>query len=258
MATAPAYVRPGLTWHSRANWSAREDRRPSLVWLGLIWLGMFAGFGVDMPRFLHETPKPATVVDVHAFVFSVWLLLLTAQVSLVVKDRVGLHRKLGWFTAAWACVMLVLGLWAAMVAKAPIDSGPASPQFLAIQLGSLIAFFLLLLWGVALRGNPAAHKRIMILSTIAIVDPGYGRLAGWLWPEPGSMVVWFAYEYYGTLLILVLMAAWDIWHDRVMRQFVIGATGLVVSECLQDLLYHWGPWKVFSTGLITGWSKHFG
>ena len=94
MATAPAVVRSRFKWHTRATWSAREDRIPSLVWLALIWFGMVAGFGVDMPRFLHESPPPAAVVDVHAVVFTVWLLLLTAQVLLVVGDRVALHRRL--------------------------------------------------------------------------------------------------------------------------------------------------------------------
>jgi hypothetical protein len=60
---------------------------------------MIAGFVVDMPRFLHESPPPSVVVNVHAVVFTVWLLLLTAQVLLVVSDHVALHRRLGWFTA---------------------------------------------------------------------------------------------------------------------------------------------------------------
>ena len=84
MPTAPAVVRSRFKWHTRATWSAREDRIPSLVWLALIWFGIVAGFGVDMPRFLHESPPPAAVVDVHAVAFTVWLLLLTAQVLLVV------------------------------------------------------------------------------------------------------------------------------------------------------------------------------
>jgi hypothetical protein len=71
MPTAPAVVRSRFKWHTRATWSAREDRIPSLVWLALIWFGMVAGFGVDMPRFLHESPPPAAVVDVHAVVFTV-------------------------------------------------------------------------------------------------------------------------------------------------------------------------------------------
>jgi len=257
MATAPAVVRSRFKWHTRATWSAREDRLPSLVWLALIWVGMIAGFGVDMPRFLHESPPPSIVVNVHAVVFTVWLLLLTAQVLLVVSDRVALHRRLGWFTAGWAGLMFVLGLWTAMVAKAPVASGPASPQFLSVNFGSLIAFVLLVLWGVALRGNPAAHKRIMILSTIAILDPGYGRLSGWLWPEPQSMLMWYFFNFYGDMLVLTAMVAWDARRGRLMKQFAAGAMGLVVLQCLEDFLYHWYPWKVFTTGLIAAWARHF-
>lgn len=256
MATA-VVAGPRIKVHTRATWSAREDRRPSLVWLALIWLGMIAGFGVDMRRFVHEVPRPSAVVDVHAVVFTGWLLLLTAQILLVVGDRVALHRRLGWVAAGWAGVMLVLGLWTAMVAKAPVGSGPASPQFLSVNFGSLIAFVVFVVWGVALRRNPAAHKRIMILSTIAILDPGYGRVTGWLWPEPHSMLTWFFYNFYGDILVLSLMAAWDAWRGRLMKQFVFGALGLVVLECLQDFLYHWGPWKVFTTTLVAAWAKHF-
>jgi hypothetical protein len=96
MPTAPAVVRSRFKWHTRATWSAREDRIPALVWLALIWFGIIAGFGVDMPRFLHESPPPAPVVGFHAVAFTVWLLLLSAQVLLVVGDRVALHRSLGW------------------------------------------------------------------------------------------------------------------------------------------------------------------
>lgn len=258
MAIAPAVARPGFKLHTRATWSARDDRLPSVVWLGLIWFGMIAGFGVDMGRFLHEVPTPSRIVDVHAFVFTGWLVLLTAQVVLVVRDRVALHRKLGWFTAGWAGLMLVLGVWTAMVAKGPVASGPASPQFLSVNFGSLIAFIALVLWGVALRGNPAAHKRIMILSTIAILDPGYGRLSGWLFAEPHSMLAWFFYNFYGDMLVLSLMAAWDAWRGRLMKQFALGAVGLILIEVLQDLLYHWEPWKAFATWLVTDWVKHFG
>jgi hypothetical protein len=56
------------------------------------------------------------------------------------------------------------------------------------------------------------------------------------------------YNFHGNVLILTLIAAWDAWRGRPMRQFALGAMGLVVLECLQDVLYHWGPWKVFATG----------
>jgi hypothetical protein len=81
--------------------------------------------------------------------------------------------------------MVILGVWTAMefTERNWGLAGPESTGAFA-TFGSLLAFILFVLWGVALRGNPAAHKRVMILSTVAILDPGYGRLTGWLWPEP--------------------------------------------------------------------------
>jgi hypothetical protein len=40
----------------RGTWSAREDRVPSAVWLGILWVGMIAGFGVDIPGFIRRDP----------------------------------------------------------------------------------------------------------------------------------------------------------------------------------------------------------
>lgn len=257
MATTPVAVGSRFKLHTRATWSAREDRLPSLVWLALIWFGMIVGFGVDIPRFRHELPPPSAVAYVHGAVFTVWLLLLTAQILLVVRDRVALHRKLGWFTANWAGLMLVLGVWVAMVAKGPVPSGPGSPQFLSVNFGSLIAFAVFVLWGVALRKNPAAHKRIMILSTVAILDPGYGRISGWLFRDPHSMLLWFLWNFWGDILVLAAMAAWDAKRGRLMKQFAVGAVCLVALQWVQVVLYFWAPWKVFTTGLVATWTTHF-
>ena len=64
-------------WHVHGTWSVREDRAPSAVWLGILWVGMIAGFGPDFPRFLHEQPAAPKVIYIHAAVLSVWMLLLT-------------------------------------------------------------------------------------------------------------------------------------------------------------------------------------
>ena len=82
MATASALERPAWTWHARGTWNARDDRLPSAAWLGLLWLRLIAGFGVDIKRFLHEAPPAPAVIYVHAAVFTGWMFLLTAQVLL--------------------------------------------------------------------------------------------------------------------------------------------------------------------------------
>lgn len=229
-----------------------------MVWLGILWVGMIAGFGVDFPRYLHENPAAPRITYVHGAIFIVWMLLLTAQVLLVFGDRVGIHRKLGWLTAGWACLMAVFGPLAVIgsdVVNLNLPNG--DPPFLSVNIVDVGSFLLFVAWGIALRKNPAAHRRIMILSTVALADPGYSRFTGFLMPEPTSVVPWFIYTFYGNVIVIVAMAAWDWWRGRMMRQFVIGASASMVAMYVASLLYFWPPWKALTQGWVESWAQHW-
>src|SRR5262249_36514627 len=73
----------------------------------------------------------------------------------------------------------------------PIDS----PQFISVHIADKAGSLVLLAWGLTLRKNPAAHKRLMILATVPLAgDPGFSRFSGWFWPtEPTSHVVSFVW-----------------------------------------------------------------
>ena len=236
-----------------------DDRTPSAVWLGLLWLGMILGFGVDFHRFLHEHPSAPRILYVHAIVFTGWMLLLTAQVLLVLGDRIAWHRKLGWFLAGRACLMVILGPWGVMASQAAALGTPFSdPPFLSDNITSMVSFVVILAWGIALRKNPAAHRRLMILTTVAICDPGFGRFSQFLWPnEPHSVVVWFFYSFYGNVLLVTLMAAWDLWRGRLIRSFVFAASGMLAAEAAASMLYFWPPWKAVTLSWVQLWATHF-
>lgn len=259
MATAPPLHGPKKIWHVRGTWSARDDRKPSAVWLAIIWLGMILGFGFDFHRFLNENPPAPKILLPHEIVFIGWLILLTAQVLFVLGSRIAWHRTLGWVMAGWACLMVILGFWASFASDAVNLNTPFSdPPFLSVIFEGLFTFALLLAWGIALRKNPAAHRRMMILSTVAIVDPGFERFAVYLWPnEPHSVVIWFFYTFYGNVLLIALMAAWDIYRNRLIRSFVFGSAILLASEALASALYFWPPWKALTLTWVQLWAKHF-
>lgn len=258
LATAPAAQSSRSVFHFRGTWPAREDRIPSAVWLAILWVGMIAGFGVDFPGFLKQVPPAPKVIWVHAFVFTMWLVLLTAQVLLVLRNRVASHRKFGWFLVFWACLMAVLGPWAAIAAQLSfLHTQFFDPPFLALNLVDISGFLVLLTWGIALRKNPAAHRRMMILATVSLADPGFARFTEWIWPnEPHSALPWFFYVFYGNVLLIALMAAWDWLRGRLMRTFVLGAAGLLASEVVCALLYFWSPWKTATTQFLMFCAKH--
>jgi hypothetical protein len=198
------------------------------------------------------------VLHVHAVVFSTWMLLVSAQVLLVLRDRLAWHRRLGWFMAGWACLMAVMGPWAAMASQTVDLHGPNfDPPFLALNIVDIVTFLILLAWGIALRKNPAAHKRMMILSSVSLADPGFARLSGYLNLWGHTPLTWFIGVFYGNVLLIALMLAWDWSRRRLIRSFVLGSAALLAVEYLSAFLYFSAPWKALTTVWVTAWAKHF-
>jgi hypothetical protein len=91
-----------------------------------------------------RAPLPNLLVHVHGAAFSLWILLLIAQTSLVAVGRVDLHRRLGLFGFGLACLMVVLGLLVAtdsLIRHASnAERATAIRAFYANPLGAMLVF----------------------------------------------------------------------------------------------------------------------
>jgi hypothetical protein len=189
--------------HRTATWPARDDRRAAVVWLGIFWIFIGFGFGFDLKHYVHESPPVPLIVHIHAVMMTLWVLLVTALVALVETSNVRLHRRLGWFAAYLAPVLLIVTLWAqvAWQVKNLHTADAFPPSFLAIAFTGPLSLAILLPWGVLLRSNLAAHRRVLILSTIALTDPGFSRLLGlFVGPSP-TWLSQYLFFFGGTLFI---------------------------------------------------------
>ena len=242
--------------HTRATWSAREDRRITLLWLGLFLAIVLVGFGFDLTNYLHETPAVPKVVHVHATITTIWLLILTAQVLLVEVNNVKLHRKLGWFAAGWAALLIFFAAWGEMSYEATNLHTPGdNPAFLAISMGSLLCFAVLITWGILLRKKMAAHRRIVLLANLSIAVAGFTRLLQLFPVHPTSPVGNYSFFFSGTLFIVLLMLFWDWKKNRVMKQFVIGTVFVVAVQVVSIILFYNPARKTFAGGVIAAWGK---
>ncbi len=244
--------------HTTATWPARDDRRVALVWLAIFWIFVGVGFGFDLHNYLHEQPPVPKIVHVHAIATTLWLLTATAMVLLVETGNVRLHRILGWYAAGYAALVMVIAPWSelswqALNLKTP-DSLP--PQFLSIAFAGIFCMAVLLPWGVLIRRNSAAHRRVLILATICISDAGFARMVSLFLPAPTTFLGTYLFYEGGNLLLIVLMFLWDWKRDRVMKQFLVAAAFIIATGLGATGLYFNSTWQAITRGWLEAWARH--
>lgn len=237
-------------------WSPASDRKIYGVWIALVWAGMLAGFGLDFARYLGETPAPPVILHFHAAVYVLWLGLVSFQILWIETGNVRRHIQLGWLTLGLSVVMVPLGLAAALVDQARQVGHPDyAPQFLALEFEEMIAFTVFMTAGVIFRWNAAAHKRLMVLSAVAISDAGFARAwqMGIKVELPGPFGWWLQF-FWGIFLMFVAMAAWDLWRRRRIHPAVLfGATLLLTGEIIVTALNFSPAWRQAMIRLVAAW-----
>jgi hypothetical protein len=241
-------------------WDPREDRKIYLAWVGLMWAGLIAGFGLDIPyQFLREVPRPTWVTYVHGAVFTGWMFILTIQVVLIQSKRFALHQKIGKLALWWAALMMILGPAAFLTKDAQLLAHPLADQsflpFMAVNISDIGGFGLFTAAGYVLRRDPASHKRMMMLAMVSVADPGFSRITGTLMvPFPDTFWPYMIATFYGNFLLLGLMAGWDLWRRGTLnRSFAIGAVVLVAGEVGATALYFSPAWKQVAIAITRAW-----
>lgn len=235
-----------------ASWVVPADRTAPAVWLGIIWIGMLLGFGVDFPIFLQRQPPAAGIVYLHAAVYTGWLVLVSVQVAFVLRGRLTQHRRLGSKAAYVAILMVPLGLAAGLATVAQHRAGPG---LLALNLVDVLGFIIFVAFGLRYRSDPAAHKRLMMLAMVSIADPGYARFALRFLPFPHTPLGWFMTIFYGNVLLLAAMFGWDLWRrGRIHPALLAGGLSLLGAEFLTAFLYFNPAWRAMAGGVAHAWS----
>lgn len=228
---------------SRHPW----DRSFFLAYVGLIWLGILVGFVPDMIRHvqLHKAPYPLAV-HLHAAAMVGWLVLLTTQVLLIRAGRADIHRRLGVAGVALAVAVVALSPIAAIVTDRNRMLGPnPEPAFVAPQLLDIIAFAGAVSAAIALRAKAAAHKRLILLATLCLVDAGFSRIWGrrGVYAElGGGFWAFMASVYAGNAVLILGIGLYDLITRRRLHPAYVGGSAWVVGLLSLGGLLYVSPW----------------
>ena len=228
-----------MTAAAISTFSPREpsDRNFFLLILAAIWGGVFAGFIPDsLDHFTGKHVTYAWIVHVHAISYVGWLALLTTQISLIRSGNVALHKRLGLLGVVMIPWMAIVGPWAFLVmGNLEFGTPDGDAPFLILPVLSVVSFAIIAFTGLALRGNAAVHKRLMLIGTIVLSDAGFARWIGpWLGPFMGKMfgqgfLSFYVPHFIGASLLMAAILIYDLITRRRLQPVVLSAVALAVG-----------------------------
>lgn len=244
--TTPAIVSP-----------ASPLRRPSSRTLERLFFGLmsliiltiiFAGFAHTY--YLAGTvraPLPNLLIHVHGAAFTLWIVLFLTQTALIATRNVKLHRTLGVGGFTLAAVMVVLGVFAAVDAmrrqSGPLGLDPKS--FFIIPISDMLLFAIFVAASFLSRRKPEAHKRLILIATIALTDAAVGR-----WPIP-LFVHHPPTQDIVPLTLLLMIAAFDLATLRRVSRSTLWAGCLLLAVHVIRVPIGLGhPWHAFAEFML--------
>ena len=217
----------------------------SLVLAALV----IAGFSrtVNTSLFHADPPRPL-LLWIHGAAFSTWIVFFFAQSALVRARKVSVHRLLGWFGAALAAVMVVLGFTIAIV-MARFDTlvlhQKGVDAFLSIPFGDMIIFGSCMALAIYWRKKPEYHRRLILIASCQLMDAAIGRFD-------------FMFDHnlffpaLDCLIVLAMARDWLV-DGRVHKVYLYALPAMIVVQSLAVYTWRVNPqWWVVITRAILG------
>lgn len=213
----------------------------AVLLLGSVFLGFARSYYLAG---MFHAPLPSTIIHVHGALFSSWILFLLAQTTLVAAGRTDVHRRIGIAGFLLACVMVIVGVWAATNSLGRSGGPPGiDPQvFYVVPMTDMLIFSVLVFFAYRARFVSAAHKRIIMVATVALMTAAIAR-----WPiaaihrKPllAAMV---------SYVFLVSMVAYDLWSTHKIHRATLWASAfLIFVQQVRFPIAQTATWHAFAT-----------
>jgi uncharacterized membrane protein YozB (DUF420 family) len=213
-----------------------------------ILISVLVGFGRSFflsPLFPDHPAPSESVFYVHGALYTLWIIIFFAQVTLISRGRPTLHKRIGLASVFLVVAMVLLGVMGALTA-ASRSTGfvgiPVSPlQFLAVPLFDMIIFPAFIAMAYIRRNNSQSHKRWMVLATLNLITAAIAR-----WPIVSSLG---PLAYFGiTDLFVVALAVWDFRSlGRIHSVTLWGGVLMILSQPLRLVVSGTSAWMTFAT-----------
>jgi hypothetical protein len=193
-------------------------------------------------------PLPNKLIHVHGAAFTSWMILLIVQTAFISTKHVKWHMTLGLYGFALAVAMVVLGTLAAVDAMRRGEAvlGLDAQTFFVIPVSDMLLFAPLVFFAYKLRRNTEAHKRLILLATMVLMDAAIGRF-----PHPAILQRIPPTQDLVTLALLSLLVGFDLFNmHRVSKYTWRGALLVMVVHLVRVPVAQTAAWHAMTRHLL--------
>ena len=230
----------------------RSSDRSIYTWAAAVAaLVVLAGFArTYYAKAAFGTPELSALQHLHGLVMTAWFALFIVQVRLAATARMQAHRRLGASGVVVALLVVIVGSATAIASAAAGRSPPGAPPplvFLAVPIGDVVLFSIVVSAAFLLRRRPESHKRLMVVGTLGMLTAAIARI-----PiealQAGGLPAFFVVT---DVLLLAFIAA-DTMRKRRLHPAYAWGFGLVLLSQVARFAGAGTPqWIAFATWLTT-------
>jgi hypothetical protein len=187
------------------------------------------------------------VLNVHAAVYSGWLILFVCQAILAANGKIRLHRKLGQLGIYYGLALVPVGVFTAFsLFVSRVQAGLVEQARFALlpPLVDMVGFPILLAAAVVYRAKPEIHKRLMVVATTLLLTAATARMQFLGTPVPLHLFipVW--------LLPIAAAMTYDFVKKRMIHPvYLIGLASLAAMRLIKPIIASTEAWAKASTWL---------
>lgn len=186
-----------------------------LIFIPLTFAGFYQTYFKGFPRYDEIID---TYVHFHAFIASVWILMLISQPILILNKKFKLHKKIGRLSFV-VFPILILSFIPRMIHIIRTEE----LKILFFPLADCVLLILFYLLAIYNRKITPKHMRYMIATAIVFLGPTIGRigphLLGW------GDILTQSVQYLITYLILISLIIYDKRNSREFKPYIVASAG---------------------------------
>jgi hypothetical protein len=218
----------------------------SAAMLATIFIGFAPSYYLRavLPAATPHAPMSGLVM-VHGALFTGWVLLFMAQVSLVSTGRVDLHRRLGVTALGMVIAMALVGFSSGVlqIGRGTSPPGMSPLAWSAVPIIDVPIFTGMILAALWFRKQPQVHKRLMLVAMIGMLTPATGRLPWPVGTPPALQLIGGMLPFFAALFV------WD-WRSRGKLHWAT-VTGTAIE--LGSWIFRLAIWETATWLSLAGW-----